>query len=131
MLQFCVIKTSAELEAVNCTVSPLKSPVCFVSQTAASLSNAFIIAQDRVNQIRSSCLCVAERDTSTTWCCDKDWGEERWVFTRQTKWSPVQDSIALSIVFYLLRCVPCILFAFWRAADLLIVRSTRLLLDSR
>jgi len=44
MLPFCAIKTSAELDALNCTVSPLKSPVCFVSQTAASLSNAFIIA---------------------------------------------------------------------------------------
>jgi len=60
MLPFCVIKTSAELEAINCTVSPLNSPDCFVSQTGASLSNAFIIAYDSVNQIHSSCLCVTE-----------------------------------------------------------------------
>jgi len=42
--RFSVIKTSAELEAINCTVSPLNSPACFVSLTAESLSNAFIIA---------------------------------------------------------------------------------------
>jgi len=33
------------------TVSPLKSPACFMSQAAASLSNAFAISLDRVNQI--------------------------------------------------------------------------------
>jgi len=44
MLPFCVIKTSAELEAIKCTVSPLNSPACFMSLTAANLSNAFIIA---------------------------------------------------------------------------------------
>jgi len=42
--RFASSKTSAELEAINCTASPLNSPACFVSQTAASLSNAFIIA---------------------------------------------------------------------------------------
>ena len=36
-----------------------------MSQRATSLSNAFSIAQDSVNQIHSSCLCVTERDTST------------------------------------------------------------------
>jgi len=41
---FCVFKTCAELEAINCSVSPLNSPVCFVSQTTASLSNAFTTA---------------------------------------------------------------------------------------
>jgi len=60
MLPFFVIKTSAELEAIKCTVSPLNSPACSVSLTAASLSNAFIIAKDSVNQIHSSCLCVTE-----------------------------------------------------------------------
>jgi len=63
MLPFCVIKTSAELEAIKCTVSPFNSPACFVSLTAASLSNAFIVAQDSVNQIHSSCLCVTEGET--------------------------------------------------------------------
>ena len=38
------LKNSAELEAMKCTVSPLNSPAYFVSLTAASLSNAFIIA---------------------------------------------------------------------------------------
>jgi len=60
MLPFCVIKTSAELETIKCTVSPLNSPAGFVSLTAASLSNAFIIAYDSVSQIHSSCLCVTE-----------------------------------------------------------------------
>ena len=63
MLLFCVIKTSAELEAIKCTVSPLNSPACFVPLTAASLSNAFIIAYDSVNQIHSSYLCVTEWET--------------------------------------------------------------------
>ena len=40
MLPFCAIKTSAELEAIKCTVSCLNSPACFVSLTAAILSNA-------------------------------------------------------------------------------------------
>jgi len=42
--RFASCKTSAELEAIKCTVSPLNSPTCFVSLTAASLNNAFIIA---------------------------------------------------------------------------------------
>ena len=61
--RFCVSKTSAELESINCTVSPLNSPACFVSQTAASLSNAFIIAQVSVSQIHSSRVCVTEWET--------------------------------------------------------------------
>jgi len=62
------------------------------------------------------------RDTSTKWCCDQDWDEERWGFTREKKRPPAQASTAPHA---------CILFVFWRAADLLIVRSARLLLDSR
>jgi len=38
MLPFWLIKTSAELEAINCTLSALNSHVCFVSQTAARVS---------------------------------------------------------------------------------------------
>ena len=34
------------------TESPLKSPACFVSQAAASLSYAFALSQIRVNQIQ-------------------------------------------------------------------------------
>ena len=63
MLPFCIIKNSAELEAIKCTVSPLNFPACFVSLTAASLSNAFIVAQVSVNQIHSSCLCDTEGET--------------------------------------------------------------------
>ena len=33
LMPFCVIKTSAELEAIKRTVSPLSSPACFVSLT--------------------------------------------------------------------------------------------------
>ena len=44
-------------------MSPLNPPVYFVSQTAASLSNAFIIAYDSVSRIHSSCLCVTEWET--------------------------------------------------------------------
>jgi len=44
MLPFYDIKTSAELEAINGTVSPLNSPACFVSLTAETPSNSYIIA---------------------------------------------------------------------------------------
>jgi len=46
----CVIKCDAllnatyEPRAINCAVSPLRSPAGFVSLAAASLSNAFAIA---------------------------------------------------------------------------------------
>jgi len=50
MLPFCVIKTSAELEATNSTVSPLNSPASFVFLTVASLSNAFITVRACVFQ---------------------------------------------------------------------------------
>ena len=67
MLPFCVIKTSAELEAIKCTVSPLNSPACFVSLTAAILSNASsshrIIACESDSQL--VLVCYRVRDTST------------------------------------------------------------------
>jgi len=53
--------------------------------------------------------CRSKFPIARKWCCDQDWDEERWVFTRQKKRSPVQASTALSVAFCLLRCAPCIL----------------------
>jgi len=48
-------------------------------------------------------VCYRVRDTSTKRCCDQDWDEERWGFTRPKKWSPAQASTALRVAFCLLR----------------------------
>ena len=48
-------------------------------------------------------MCYRVRDTSSKWCCDQDWDEERWGFTRQKKRPSVQVTTALCIAFCLLR----------------------------
>jgi len=50
-------------------------------------------------------VCYRVRDTLTKWCCDQDWDEGRWGFTRQKKRSPAQASTALHVAFCLLRLV--------------------------
>jgi len=47
-------------------------------------------------------VCYRVRDTSTKWCCDQDWDEERWGFTCQKKRPPAQTSTALRVAFCLL-----------------------------
>jgi len=42
---------------------------------------------------------------ATKWCCDQDRDVERWVFTRQKKQPPVQDSSVLRVAFCLLRAL--------------------------
>jgi len=54
------VNVDVKPKAIHRTVSPLKSPACFVSQAAASLCNAFTFSQDRVNQIYQLSLCVCK-----------------------------------------------------------------------
>ena len=112
MLPFCVIKNSAELEAIKCTVSPLNSPACFVSLTAASLSNAFIVASDSVNQIHSSRLCVTEWETrqqngavTRMWrsCQDQPSHKERAIGAVRCK----KEEMLLQPLLW--RCVDCVI----------------------
>ena len=42
--RYAFLHATQESRAINCTVSPLEFPACFVSQAAASLSNAFAIS---------------------------------------------------------------------------------------
>jgi len=42
--RFVLLNVTQESRAINCTMSPLKSPACFMSQAAASLSNAFALS---------------------------------------------------------------------------------------
>jgi len=132
MFPFCIIETSAELEAINSTVSPLNSPACFVSQTAASLNNAFIGQRESDSQL--VLVCYRARDTWTNGAVTRI---ERWVFTRQKKRPAAPTSPALRVGFCFLRCAlfsaprACILlflfyFFLFSAADLRIVRSPRL-----
>ena len=63
-------------KAMNCTESSLKSPACFVSQAALSLSDAFALSQAGVNQILEINLCICRTTHLRKWSCEQHWDEK-------------------------------------------------------
>ena len=63
-------------------------------------------------------VCYRVRDTSTKWCCDQDWDEERWGLTRQKKRPPAQASSVLRVAFCLLHRALAFFFFFLVSGEL-------------